>query len=586
MSDNVKIKIHEVDKTTAGGRGQDATDIAFVPGFSTEIDAPTVPTLCTTIDEFEELFGKTPVSLTPSDIVPPYDNLKILAGEADRGYVYAKELLYQGMSVVYGNLGNSDTQLTTDVTVTLDEIVGTSGLVDNAEWGDNQLYIKSAVTGKLTATAGVIVNLAKDTNFSKRISLQVACENTSALNFVKVNNFILSGIEVDAQDYSEEQHKLTYTQNGNVIELIRTSADGTGDEYDVTLCFDVELAINAPYAVDKPYSFSIGSPTGSILELMYNGTAFTDMLKEIVDRNSYSIKYITSGGYPSIDSDFNNYFAADMIAAAKNRGDAVALIDGPINDTITNYGTSGSSYYEKMYSTLSTLGDAEYGACMYPWASYNCSKSIKLEGMNKAVIMPASFGYLMCVARAIKNNPNWLAIAGVSRGLVPGINYLVTKNGTISNSDAENMQPKYGSNNKDISINCITNIRPYGLTLWGNRTLMKVGKDGTVALNFLNTRNMISDIKKNLYSVSTQLMFEQNSDALWAKFKSKISPFLDKLKSGAGISDYKILKSDKKNDGTKVSNGELAAIIRIYPLYSIEYFDLTVELSDQDITVA
>ena len=198
--------------------------------------------------------------------------------------------------------------------------------------------------------------------------------------------------------------------------------------------------------------------------------------------------------------------------------------------------------------------------------------------------MPASYGYLMCVAKAIKTSPNWLAIAGVTRGLVPGLMSLYTKS-PLSNTVAEHLQPKYGADNNRLSINCITNVQPYGLTLWGNRTMYDVGSDGCTAKNFLNTRNMMSDIKKLLYTTAKSLMFEQNSDALWLKFKSGISPLLNQLKSGNGISDYKIIKTTTKYNGDPLSKGELAATIRIYPIYAVEYFELTVEMNDQDVTV-
>ena len=200
--------------------------------------------------------------------------------------------------------------------------------------------------------------------------------------------------------------------------------------------------------------------------------------------------------------------------------------------------------------------------------------------------MPASFGYLMCVSKAIKTSPNWLAMAGVSRGLVPNLVSLIAPNGRVSNAVAEDMQPKFGAEGNKLSVNCITDVRPYGLTLWGNRTLKELEVDkGCTALNFLNTRNMISDIKKLLYTTAKSLMFEQNSDSLWLKFKSNISPLLEQLKSGNGISDYKIIKSATRYDGSALTKGELSAIIKITPIHAIEYFELNVEIRDDDVTV-
>ena len=176
-------------------------------------------------------------------------------------------------------------------------------------------------------------------------------------------------------------------------------------------------------------------------------------------------------------------------------------------------------------------------------------------------------------------------MAGVTRGIVPNLTSLHT-DALLSNVIAENYQPKYGSaDNNKVSINAITNIKPYGLTIWGNRTLAPVPAKGTKATNFLNTRNMISDIKKVAYSTAKELMFEQDSDTLWLKFKSGISPLLDQLKSGFGISDYKIIKGTTKYNGQALTRGEMAAVIKIFPLYAIEYFEITVVVSDNDVTV-
>ena len=104
MSENVKINIFEIDNTSPAGSGIDSTDIAFVPGFSILPDAPAnIPTLVTSTKEFETLFGKQPRVLTHRD-VSDYTSYGFMAGDYDRSYVYAKELLYQGMPVVYSNI--------------------------------------------------------------------------------------------------------------------------------------------------------------------------------------------------------------------------------------------------------------------------------------------------------------------------------------------------------------------------------------------------------------------------------------------------------------------------------------------------
>ena len=337
------------------------------------------------------------------------------------------------------------------------------------------------------------------------------------------------------------------------------------------------------------------------------GTSISDVtvapvLEQLLDKNTYSVKYLTSGGVASLTDNDQN-LAAHLIKCAAMRGDCVALVDYSTNSSDvmyavdTHFGTTKatSSVYSKIDTAVGamitaktvegksvppviTAEELSYGTIMYPWATYTTA-------FGAATSLPGSFAYLMCVATAIKSSPNWLAMAGVARGQVPNINALTIK-GTLTNEMAEECQPSKGATNHQYSVNCITDIRPYGNTIWGNRTLKAVSSGGTVALNFLNVRNMISDIKKVLYTTAKIVMFEQNTDSLWLRFKSGVSPLLNQLKSGNGISDFKIIQNKTKYDGTSLRRGEISATVRVYPIYPVEYFELTVEISDQDVTIS
>ena len=304
------------------------------------------------------------------------------------------------------------------------------------------------------------------------------------------------------------------------------------------------------------------------------------------DKDEYTVKYITTGGYPTFydyADHTNNTLADKLIDVAYKRGDAVALVDhsnapnlplDPFNHRSIYYAVNKHSWVH-----------GTFGAMFTPYGKYSCMTIADNMATNEnegVQIFPASFGYLKCLASAIKTSPNWLAMAGVARGMVPNLQALNTKQ-LMSNIIAEDYQPKFGSNTSNsISMNAITTIKPYGLTMWGNRTLERVDPKGTTALNFLNTRNMISDIKKLAHQTAKSLMFEQDSDALWLSFKSKVTPLLEQLKTGYGISNYQIVKATTKYDGEPLTKGELAAVIRIFPLYAVEYFDITVVISDEE----
>lgn len=576
---NVKIIINEVDNTSPAGRSTDSTDIAFVPGFSILADAPVnKPVLCTTVKDFEALFGTSPRILTGRDVTSAYEKYGLYAGDPDRGYVYAKELLYNGLSVVYTNLNIEPNTVLSCVESSVKCKVNSESkfVEDPSKLTATYDPKKSAIVVRTSAEKFQgVCQVTTDIQVSVPAKQRVVYELAPVLT-----NCSITYAEIKLDDKAVSSDVIKYSST--MFEFVNnsTSADAFSIAVEITLDVSLQSSENA--------LIQLKNLTSSLLDAFYSSgtTKIKEQLQLVSDKSIYSVKYITSGGYPSVvnattGTSVSGVFAADMINAAATRGDAVALIDYQLDNQNKVYSSEASSVYAKMHSFCSALGNPEYGAAMYPWAHYNCANSGIAD-----LTMPASFAYLVCLAKAIKTSPNWLAMAGVSRGVVRGIKTLCTPNNVLSNTEAENAQPKFGTDDNKISINCITDIKPYGLTLWGNRTLLPVSSGGTTALNFLNTRNMLSDIKKLLYTTAKSLMFEQNSDFLWLKFKNGITPLLNQLKSGNGISDYKIIKGTTKYNGDPLTKGEISAVIKIYPLYAVEYFELTVEINDEDVVVS
>jgi phage tail sheath protein FI len=182
----------------------------------------------------------------------------------------------------------------------------------------------------------------------------------------------------------------------------------------------------------------------------------------------------------------------------------------------------------------------------------------------------------MSLADSIKTNANWLAIAGVTRGGVMNLSS-GGMDTTISNGAADKMQPR-----DNISINAITNIKPYGYTIWGNRTLKKNAKN-LVATSFLNIRNLVSDVKKTCYDTARSMTFEQDTDILWINFKAEISKLLNRMVTGYGISGYKILRDTSHKKA--VEKGTICAKVILFPTYAVEDFYITIVLKDDEVTV-
>lgn len=298
-------------------------------------------------------------------------------------------------------------------------------------------------------------------------------------------------------------------------------------------------------------------------ELASTATDITDDVKnKLLDKNLYDIRFLHLGDFIG-----NAGMRDELAAIAEKRGDCVVLVDcnsdditaDDIRDTIT--GTSTTAEFK-----------SEYATGFAPWWEYH-DKDYTLD-------LPGSMAYLLSFARSVfvNGNNSWDAVAGVLRGIVPGMVEPVTK---LVSADVDALQRRAEdldgeADNEGIAINPICYVRPAGNIIWGNRTLRETGEDEVLqATSFLNIRNLICEIKKKIYEVSNKLTFEQNDDVLWFNFISLISPLLDKMKSSSGIGSYKFIKeeTDKK--------ARLHATIKITPIEAVEDFEIDVYLANE-----
>lgn len=284
-------------------------------------------------------------------------------------------------------------------------------------------------------------------------------------------------------------------------------------------------------------------------------TTFADMLTALsadtfyaplTDKGLYNPTFLTVGGYFSVDTESTQTTLPTAITQiktiAETRGDCLALFDHVWNVDTKNILTIAGRVVTK------------YGAMFSPWCAYN------INGTD--ITLPASVAYLEAVARGIVNNPVWYAMAGLQRGLVSGTPIV-----TYGEEFANTLTNKTGA-----SVNPIAYVNGV-VTVWGNRTLYN-NTGSLVASSFLNIRNLCSRLKKQLYVSAKSILFEQNTDRLWFNFKAQLVAILDNMKTGQGISGYKVIKLQA------TERGQLRALIRIVPIEALEEVDLTIELSD------
>lgn len=559
-----QINIFEKDISVTGVENL-TTNIAYIPGYS--IMGPiNEPILCQTLDEFKSIFGNLPYKFRSVQNFPSEfsDDSKIdgkfaLAGSYDKSYIYASELLLNGLPILFER--------------TMKE-----------EKVNDWKYSADLKIANLTSSK-VTIKAKNPGLYGSYISYEVKTDNNLIIKLNKTKPNITTNIDdsIGIPNTVIEEYTISFNEvSDNYIEKL------TSNIVDFTLVKDesetipptATLAVKAEDYLTSTKTTSEDEFTVSDFYDLLNGYTYTideksseaknSIFDKLQDKNIYNFKFLTSGSYPTFEYNENS-IVNKMLIVVGNRGDSLALIDHT-NKTDRNLVDGTNSLYtsinnlnEVIVNQGSVQEDArKYGSMFTPWATY------RTPSLDGNYILPGSFAYLNSLSISVQTNANWYAVAGVTRGLVPN---LLQPQQVVTGAIANKLQEEKG-----ISINPITNIRPYGYCIWGNRTLNKNTK-GLITSSFLNIRSLANDVKKEIYKAANQLTFELNNDVLWLNFKASIEPMLDRMVSGNGLSDYKLIRKTSSKRAT------IEAIIRLYAIEAVENFDITIELSDSYVSV-
>lgn len=205
----------------------------------------------------------------------------------------------------------------------------------------------------------------------------------------------------------------------------------------------------------------------------------------------------------------------------------------------------------------------------------NCEMTYSDSTGDHVLRVPGSFVYLYAYATVNNVAASWLPISGVTRGIVgdrftPDIDlskyFLDTQ---IISDDA------------GVSFNGVVDVRSYGYTIWGDRTLIQQDAVKKVqATSYFSLRNLISDIAKTAYNSAIRYTYETNNDVTWLNFKQAIVTLLDQMVSSGVLQTYKI----GRIPSTDTERNKMKALIKIYPLLPVENFDVYINLENAEVT--
>lgn len=234
--------------------------------------------------------------------------------------------------------------------------------------------------------------------------------------------------------------------------------------------------------------------------------------------------------------------AVDMIE--RERGDALYIIDAP------DY--QGEGLITNVITDLDTVRmDTSYGCTYFPYIKMR-------DNQNGANVWVAPTGeVLKNMAYTDKVKQPWFAVAGIERGLTSADDARKKLN------DAER-----GELYKN-RINPMAHFPGVGVSIWGNKTLQVEES----ALDRVNVRRLLLEIRKLISNVGIRLIFDQNDQAVRDEFMNKVQPILKRIKQQRGLYDAKITLDD--SDPELLDRNMMLGTVQIKPTRSLEYIGMS-----------
>ena len=273
---------------------------------------------------------------------------------------------------------------------------------------------------------------------------------------------------------------------------------------------------------------------------------------EFVDMNLLTVPGLTKEG-----------LTTQMINVCEDRADALALIDLP-----GVYLPNHEAYYRdisrrqtKSPSQAATdlrqrQIDSSYGATFYPWV-----QTVD-EGTGQNVWVPPTVAMMGVLASSERKSQIWFAPAGFQRGGLSDGAAGIPVVGVTRRLTSKDRDVLYESR-----INPIASFPSTGIVVFGQKTLQELPS----ALDRINVRRLVIFLKKQISILSTQILFEQNVQATWNRFKGLIEPFLANVKVDFGITDYRLILDESTTTPDLVDQNVVYAKIMIKPARAIEY---------------
>jgi hypothetical protein len=269
---------------------------------------------------------------------------------------------------------------------------------------------------------------------------------------------------------------------------------------------------------------------------------------EEVDINLFAV--------PGVNYDDHQGVVKYALSVIEDRADALYIMDAPrLFDESTN--TKGTS--AEAVSALQDTGiDSNYAATYWPWIQIND------QTLNRFVYVAPTMEVVRSIALTDNVAFPWFAPAGINRGTTSSIVKRADVRLTVNDRDTLYQD----------RINPIATFVQQGVVIFGQKTLQTAQS----ALDRVNVRRLLLQVRRLIAAASQTLLFEQNDQTLRDQFLQKVEPILLLIQNQRGLTAFRVIVDDTLNTPEIIDRNTLVGKIQLKPTPAAEFIDLTFQV--------
>ena len=246
------------------------------------------------------------------------------------------------------------------------------------------------------------------------------------------------------------------------------------------------------------------------------------------------------------------------IEACEDRFDAMLVMD------IVNCDGSGVAIEDDLVRTIvrptisnfsNRLLNTSFAAAYFP------DVLVRRPSDSAPIVVPPSVGMLGVMSRNDSIADPWFAPAGLERGrLINTIDSRVQMNRDL-------LDELYDA---DINPVYVPAGRKGEVYAFGQKTLLQ----DPSALDRINVRRLLIDIRRKVKNIGDQLLFEPNRESTLNKFSALVEPIMADVQKRRGVVRYKVQIDTTTTTQNDVENNTIRGKIYLQPTKSVEFISL------------